>query len=214
MTRSYSETEIRMGDFEMKRENPQLFQKISNDNILFVFLESGYNEKSDKEGKLWITPRSNMEEFKKIVSKFDDLLTFEETTLSTIMALENMEFINSDGNEMEPRYWLTMMNYATTEREPEKQFCLMPKGLSENIMAYKNRTSQEKDLMAELAKTQFRMEELKESLIKMSENREENVNYEEKAVDTNPNDNETEEISSEINMDGEKYKIIFRKAAM
>ena len=50
----------------MKIMQPDLFAKITNDNILFVFLESCFNDKTNEDGKLWIIPRSNLEEFKKV----------------------------------------------------------------------------------------------------------------------------------------------------
>jgi hypothetical protein len=66
MSRSFIENETTVSDFNMKIMYPDLFAKISNDNTLFVFLESCFNEKTDKEGDLWIIPRSNLEDFKKV----------------------------------------------------------------------------------------------------------------------------------------------------
>ena len=67
MDQSYNVCNItKMGDFEMKIKYPEIFQKISNDNILFVFLESGFNVNTTEDSKLWMIPRSNLEMFKKV----------------------------------------------------------------------------------------------------------------------------------------------------
>ena len=67
MNQSYSECGYKMKDFEMKITNPNLFEKISNDNILFVFLESAFNENTTEGRSLWMIPRSNKEDFKKVI---------------------------------------------------------------------------------------------------------------------------------------------------
>ena len=69
MSQSNDGNERKTGDFELKIKNPELFAKITNDNLLFVFLESGYNGHTDQEDDLWIIPRSNLEEFKNVSIK-------------------------------------------------------------------------------------------------------------------------------------------------
>jgi hypothetical protein len=52
-------------DFEIKIQDPVLFQKISNDNLLFVFAEASFNTQNEENG-VWIIPRSNREELRKV----------------------------------------------------------------------------------------------------------------------------------------------------
>ena len=53
------------GDFEIKFQDPILYSKMNNDNMLFVFAENSFNGDSSQEG-IWIIPRSNREEFRKV----------------------------------------------------------------------------------------------------------------------------------------------------
>jgi septal ring factor EnvC (AmiA/AmiB activator) len=149
--------------------------------------------------------------------------------LATILELEGVNFINSSGNTTEQQYWLTMMNYATNEREPERQFCLISKDLAKNIREYRKQSDQERNLMAELTTTELRMNEIKIELDRINHNREENVNYEGNNVEIFPDEKTTgkaelekavevlselervvEELSEEIDLEGEKYKIVYK----
>ena len=53
------------GDFEIKFQDPILYSKMNNDNMLFVFAENSFNGDSSQEG-IWIIPRSNREEYRKV----------------------------------------------------------------------------------------------------------------------------------------------------
>ena len=54
----------------MKIKQPELFAKMSNDNILFLVIDSCYNDNARGEEKIWIIPRLNLEEFKKVKQNY------------------------------------------------------------------------------------------------------------------------------------------------
>ena len=83
--------------------------------------------------------------------------------------------------------------------------------------------------MAELTTTELRMNEIKIELDRINHNREENVNYEGNIVELCPDEKTTgkaelekavevlselervvEELSEEIDLEGEKYKIVYK----
>ena len=140
--------------------------------------------------------------------KYDELLNFEETTLNKVLDIENIKFVDSDGEEIEQRHWLTVMNFATNEREPEKQFCLIPKELAEKIENKRKTSEAEQKLLTELTATKIRVCELQDQLSEITETNLEFPTDEENAVETSFQ----EEVSEEVfHRDGERLTLIYTK---
>ena len=71
MNRSYeANTSAEKSDFEIKIQNPPLFEKLTNDSYLFVFAETSFNGAMNKNDGIWITARSNRDEFRKVNRNF------------------------------------------------------------------------------------------------------------------------------------------------
>ena len=124
------------------------------------------------------------------------------------MAIDNLEIIDTEGEQMEQQFWLTMMNHATNERQPEKQFCLVTKNLIANLASNKLLQEKQSELEAELAATQERVSEIQEKLASMSSCQEITGDNEEFAVTQRKSG---EEISEVIQRDGQAFKVIYSK---
>jgi hypothetical protein len=109
----------------------------------------------------------------------------------------------SSGEQIEQQDWLTMMNYATNERQPEKQFCLITQNVAEKMATEKDKQLEEIELREELNSTEKQVEELREKLSKFKKS-----TNEENAVATQTN---LEEISEEVVRDGQKIKIVYAR---
>ena len=138
----------------------------------------------------------------------DDLVSFEESNLADVINNGDIMY-NSMGQKIDKEIWLTMMHFATNERQPERQFCLVTNSLAKKINRRKFMTDEEYRLTEEISESEARTQQLKLDLEKISsEEKETNKEDEENTVQ-----NTGGEVSQEIISEGLKMKIVYSKGA-
>jgi hypothetical protein len=137
----------------------------------------------------------------------DDLVNFQETTVKEILTSDE-RFFNSKGQELEREFWMTMMNYMTDERLPERQFCLATTSLTQKIERKTQMSQEELRITAEINKSKFNIERLQKELEQISITEE----ISDEANTVNQEVIEINEVSDEcVTVDGQPIKVIYVK---